>query len=524
MGFFDNFGKKKTNTPNKIQELTTVAETAKQPSPVVHQEPKEVSTPKVEIPVETFSTHSSEEDWIFTKDAKTQIFSEKNIDGIIEYRLTRQAKSGRTIQLGKILEKSDNDTLRRIVNEIDYVLDNPREMGGFNPHTLKELVQASKGKIKDMSKKHNILFTPDVHEILDHITVRTQIALQPNVAINYKDFEKQLPKSINISELSFEELMAYGEALTSRITTLNSIKTPEDAYAHKNSLESFMRSKETTSLQGQLLALLPSELELSEDNPEQIHNLNKRDIIIDCAKALETVPNEDGLLYSAYLKLEEDRILSQIQRDIHSFEETISLNVGDIIPELMASGLSTEQIKQEINEYQSKQLGLRDKTREMQTKIEAAKTKPQKEGQNSTQVSPYETFTAVSRYMIDNILENSIDNYTKTGLKQDLALKSYLAFHPEIPNSEHAIEYLHARMSSYGQVTSIPTRTSLRSFIETTEYKTPEATESQNFLYVIANIEREYIEKEYAPILLKYKEMVGKQQTKTTKSDSHDYR
>lgn len=520
MGFLDLFGRKKQSNIEKLQELATTT-TELQSHHGATQINTEEPTQKVEIPLETFSAPSSEEDWIFTKDSKTQIFSEKNLDGIIEYRLTRQAKSGRIIQLGKILEKSDNDTLKKIVSEIDYALDNPREMGGFNPHTLKELIHASSEKIKDMSKKHNILFTPDVHEVLDHITVRTQIALQPDVAINYKDFEKQLPKSINISELSFEELMAYGEALTSRITTLNSIKTPEDAYAHKSSLESFMRSKETTSLQGQLLALLPAETELSEDNPNQLQNINKRDIIIDCAKALETVPNEDGLLYSAYLKLEEDRILAQIQRDIHTFEQSISLNVGDKLPELMESGLSAEEIKQELSDYQAKQSGLREKAKEMQAKIETSKTKPQKEGENSAQASPYETFTAVSRYMVDNILENSIENYTKTGLKHDLALKSFLAFHPQIPNSEQAIEFLHARMSSYGQVTAIPTQTSLRSFIETTEYKTPEATESQNFLYVIANIEKEYILKEYTPILQEYRKILDKQKTKTPQTPKY---
>ena len=515
MGFFDNFRKNKPTNTTKTQEFSTSTEKNQG-----HHSPFEASAQKVIIPLETTPRPSAEEDWIFTKDTKTQIFSQKTIDGIIEYRLTRQAKSGKTVELGRILEKSDSDTLKKIVNEIDSVLDNPREMGGVNPHTLKELVQASKGKIKDMSKKHNILFTPNVHQILDHITVRSQLALQPDVAINYKDFEKQLPKSINISELSFEEIMAYGEALTSRITTLNSIKTPEDAYAHKYSLESFMRSKETVSIQGQLLALLPNDEELSESNPNQVQNLNKRDIIINCAKSLETIPNEDGLLYSAYLKLEEDRILSQIQRDIHTFEQTISTNVQDKLPELMKTSLSADEIELELKEWQIKQLALRKKAQEMHEKIEESKTKP--EEQSSEKTNPYETFTAVSRYMIDHILENSIDNYTKNGLKNDLALKSFLTFNPEVPNSQQAIEYLHSKMSSYGQVTAIPKQTSLRTFIETTEYKTPEVTEAQNFLFVIANIEKDYIQKEYTPILLKYKEMLENQ--RATKSDPHEDR
>ena len=74
----------------------------------------------------------------------------------------------------------------------------------------------------------------------------------------------------------------------------------------------------------------------------------------------------------------------------------------------------------------------------------------------------------------------------------------------------------------YGQVTAIPKQTSLRTFIETTEYKTPEITEAQNFLFVIANIEKDYIQKEYTPILLKYKEMLENQ--RATKSDPHEDR
>jgi len=115
--------------------------------------------------------------------------------------------------------------------------------------------------------------------------------------------------------------------------------------------------------------------------------------------------------------------------------------------------------------------------------------------------------------MIDTILDVSVDNYINSGLKKDLSLKSFLAFNPSISNSSTAIDYLHAKMSSYGQVSDIPIDNSLRSFIETTDYKSPENSASKDFLFIIAQIERVYIEKQYQPILEEYRKILDKQAT-----------
>jgi len=164
------------------------------------------------------SIKEADEDYIFTKDSQTQVFSAKNSNtGSIEYRLTRTAKSGKIVELGKILDKSDMQSLKKIAKDLDYALDNPRDNGGFNSHALESLKKQSKLKIEELGKKHNIEYTSDVDKVLDNITLISQIALQPEVILNYKSIEKQLPKSIDISQLSFDALVQLGASLTSRI-------------------------------------------------------------------------------------------------------------------------------------------------------------------------------------------------------------------------------------------------------------------------------------------------------------------
>lgn len=461
------------------------------------------------------SIKEADEDYIFTKDSQTQVFSAKNSNtGSIEYRLTRTAKSGKIVELGKILDKSDMQSLKKIAKDLDYALDNPRNNGGFNSHALESLKKQSKLKIDELGKKHNIEYTSDIDKVLDNITLISQIALQPEVILNYKSIEKQLPKSIDISQLSFDALVQLGASLTSRIQTLHSIKTPEDAYAHKTSLESFMRSKEPVSEQAKLIALLPKEEDLSENNPEQGNNLKKVDTILDCAKALELIQNEDGLLYSSYLKLEENRIITQIQKDISTYARSITADYLEQMKLLNEKGLSLDEIDPDAKDLLAKQNETCKKAIEMVEMLESSKTKPKKEKEgSSSQIQQDNLLSSISKYMIDTILDVSVDTYINSGLKKDLSLKSFLAFNPSISNSSTAIDYLHAKMSSYGQVSDIPIDNSLRSFIETTDYKSPENSASKDFLFIIAQIERVYIEKQYQPILEEYRKILDKQAT-----------
>lgn len=143
--------------------------------------------------------------------------------------------------------------------------------------------------------------------------------------------------------------------------------------------------------------------------------LHRRDIILECAKALENIPNEDGLLYSSYLKLEENRILSQIQQDLQTY--------GRNHP---------------------------GKQKEIATFVEQLETSKLSVSSEKGTHNPIESSASIVDYMMENILNNSIDKYLKTGLRQNLVLKGFLNRNPDVPNNQIITDYLHTKMSSYG--------------------------------------------------------------------------
>lgn len=428
-------------------------------------------------------THSPEDDWIFTQDSTTRVFPDINPDtGHIEYYLSRISKSGKEIQLGRILEIKEGEHLRDIVEAIDHAIDSPRAFGGTSSSTIKKLRIHSTSVLKKLAKTHNIAFSKNINTVFEHITPKSQILLNSDLAssspLDYSSLS-DLPTQVNSTALSPQEIRFYGRSLSQRLEELSAIKTPEDAYAQREVLSNFMRSKEDT-FPSQLLGLLPQESELSEDNPHQAQNMSRRDIILECAKALENIPNEDGLLYSSYLKLEENRVLSKIQQDL----QTYGRNHPDKQNEVATFVEQIEQSKLAV---------------------------PSEKG-----TPDYESSASIVDYMMENILNNSIEKYLKTGLRQDLILKGFLNRNPDVPNSQTITDYLHTKMSSYGQVTPIPADKTLRSFIETTDYKTPDVTQAQNFLYTIAQIEKMYIEQQYTPLLVEYRKMLDPQKGVST--------
>jgi len=135
-----------------------------------------------------------------------------------------------------------------------------------------------------------------------------------------------------------------------------------------------MRSKEPVSEQAKLIALLPKEEDLSENNPEQGNNFKKVDTILDCAKALELVQNEDGLLYSSYLKLEENRIIAQIQKDISTYARSITADYLEQMKLLNEQGLSLDEIDPYSKDLLAKQNETCKKAIEMVEMLESSKT------------------------------------------------------------------------------------------------------------------------------------------------------
>ena len=116
----------------------------------------------------------------------------------------------------------------------------------------------------------------------------------------------------------------------------------------------------------------------------------------------------------------------------------------------------------------------------------------------------------ITEYMFNCLRGNNISNYITSDIKQDIRLKYFLTINP-VPNADIALNYLNSRISCLGQVIDIQNYSehhkgqTLRSFIETTKYKDKDYTDSKNFLYIISQIEKNYIISNYQPLIQEFK-------------------
>ena len=120
--------------------------------------------------------------------------------------------------------------------------------------------------------------------------------------------------------------MQYGEALATRLEALKSIKRPEQTLSYESSLINFMKSKEKDATPAAILAML------KDEQTESQEGIIRRNAILECAETAQSVQSEDNLIYSAYLKLEERRILTRIQEDLGTLS-------GDIVTSQKAQEL-----------------------------------------------------------------------------------------------------------------------------------------------------------------------------------------
>ena len=307
--------------------------------------------------------------------------------GDIIIKLKRKVMSGEMVELGTMLERVDKDTFKYIVTLLDSELDRPREKGGSNPHTLAQFRNIAKREIETLAKEKDIILTPDFYKVLENINVKTQLMLNPDLQVDYSAFEKDLPQSINVSSIPFDELMQYGEALATRLEALKSIKRPEQTISYESSLINFMKSKEKDATPAAILAML------KDEQTESQEGIIRRNAILECAETAQSVQSEDNLIYSAYLKLEERRILTRIQEDLGTLS-------GDIV---------TSQ-----------------KAQELISMLESTKIQPH-DYSSSTLLEEADMNNAVSGFMAEVLLENSVSGYISDGLRKDLLVKAYIS-------------------------------------------------------------------------------------------------
>lgn len=392
-----------------------------------------------------------------------KVFAESGEGTPAEYIVKLETEAGSLIPISIIRERTEEIHLRDIISKIsDLVI---AIQDASNSEDISKTQNDIKEEMNFLNKKYKISFTRDMNSLVENINLGN--------GINYQMLIDTLPTSIDISHLTQAQVLQYGKILTERLTLLDGIKTPEDAYKARISLESFMKSQEKKTAQS---AIVTANLENLE-NGEQSLDVPT---IVALAKKLETIKNEDGLLYSTYLKLEENRIIRKLQKDILDYKQGIQDVPGN---------LSIHQISESLIEY-----------------LDSTITRTSSDNKDD-----------IIAYMIDTLQGKGIENYAKNCLQYDTRFKVFLK-HTPIQNQEEALDYIVARMSCFGQVVDTIDSGSneekiknLRSFIEVTDYKDEDNSESKDFLYTIAQIEMEYIKNNYSPILREFKKVIDTQ-------------
>ena len=361
---------------------------------------------------------------------------------------------GHLIPIAELTEETTG-SLRDIADEITDALDSIEKYTSSLAKPEEKKRKAIE-KLDFIAQFHNLRYIADVKEIVD--------VYVPQERLDYRRLDKTIPRTIDIGAMTGGQIQGIGQSLNRRMKVLSNIKTPEQAYSDREGLVDFMKSQEVEDPLGLIVA---ANIQTMSD-PRR-YNLDL-DTIIACAEQVSELNNEDNLLYSSYLKLEENRILRRIQKQLLAYKKEHD---------------EDEKVDELIEYMDEAQL----------------------------QADEDSNLTSIFEYMIDIRAQQSIPEYAKKHVKKDIRLKKFVV-EKELPEAEQILQYLNARMASFGQVTK-PTKEekrnaripSLREFIETTEYKEPEDRQTKSFLMMVANLEKDFIQRNYALILERYQEM-----------------
>ncbi len=406
---------------------------------------------------------------------KIRVFSQR-YGNDTEYSIEMLSDEGNgNIYIGKMYVRTDIENqkgdmnFKEIVNEIKTAVDT-MEMAR-NGEELEKAKKNIKAKLKNLSTK-NVQFKLDKNIIayIDDYSIKEE-------KIEYEKIDKLVDV---VKEMSAPEIIKLGEQLSNRVNTLETIRTPEDAYKHKDSLISYMKEKEDVP-----------ENPIIDANSKSIGEGKPLDeaTVLSIAKEMEQIKNEDGALYSAYLKLEEKRVLKQIRKVITNYNLSGS-NVD--MTEVREANQAMRYIKGEIDTTKGG-------------------------------FSP-----EILEYIIRTIKEEDIGSYTKNYKKSDSKLYDKVKNEMNIKakDKEEILEFLSARMECLGQLhykgKDGKTRTgrkTLRKFIEDTNFKDEDDRETKEFLYIIAQIEKEHIKTECVPAVEKYNSS-REEKTKETRDSS----
>ena len=381
-----------------------------------------------------------------------KVFPQKN-DSKMEYSIEMFAGQEKITKVGNITNLQELDgiaTLKNVAKEIEDAI-TPIETAR-NSYALSRAKEAAKMTLQSINKEEiEFLLNDDVISYIDNY--------EPKELLNYEDLAR-LDRKIDITGLSNQEIVKIGKQLEDRLNVLNKIKTPEDAYNDKENLIYYMQAREQSSAN--------PIIEANMQSIEEGKTLDK-DTVIRISKNMEQLNNEDGSLYSAYLKIEEKRVWKKIERILK--KDLVHSN----------NSQSYEGLWKDIralNNYQIKDI----------------------EGGFSAEIL---------EYMIDELKQKDIENYTNLAKDADMRLAQRLTSDfGNTPEKIQILQFLHARIGSLGQLSKGTSgkHKVLRDYVANTDFKDEDITESKQFLLLVCNVEKQYIEKEYSQIIDLYKQ------------------
>lgn len=323
--------------------------------------------------------------------------------------------------------------------------------------------------VKQLGKNSDIEITAEMQAILDicsdrekkdleQISIKRETKIEeimPDESMNYNKIDKLIPAKEVVELVGFtdETIKEVGEESSKRLEVLESIKSPEDAKEHRDSLEHFMTYKEQPSEKEKMLLRFMQKLD--ELDPK---------IIIETLKVIEDEDIKYSKLYPMYLRVQEKRVIKKVQEYL----------IGLKLDEKIADG----QIEKFLESLDAQMM----------------------EDLNDTDISGLE-LTFVDRE------EEQIEQYLSTGRAVDIQMLKYIkSIEEESEEKQEVEEYLKCRIASLRQVGKIFDEFELRGYIEDTSFKDPDEMEQNIFLQNIADIEKKYILEKYGEILSKYNE------------------
>lgn len=366
-----------------------------------------------------------------------QIFSRKKEDNSIEYSIVLNVGEN-SILAGKAfstpedeLSKKQHVNLKNIANIIKESIQPLAD--AKNRYSINRAKQEAKQRIQSMANIEGVILTDEIMQYID--LYRNPIV---NQQVNSEDKRKQMDAKD-----------------ASRLQELESIKTPEDAFEHKDSLIAYMQRTEKVPINPIIEANIKSLKEGKQLDPKTITAI---------AQNMKKLGNEDGLLYSAYLKIEEKRVWRQLQTRLAQY----SNNSGD--EKVIGEIYKLSGIIDELDKYELPNRG---------------------EGHSQ----------GLLKYMIDEVRQTDITDYIENAKDKDILLaRTINTKFTGIQDKTNMLQFLYARMGSLGQLSyksALQGNDVLRNFVANTDFKHEDNTETKQFLLTVANIEKENIQNKY---------------------------